>query len=320
MRRYSQLLLATLTILLLAALVIFLEIPERTRFWFELFTAGHTLVFGLCALACLWLSQLVARGRIHFRLSHYIIAFFLAVLVGGATEIIQPFVGRDGELSDLYRDMLGAVAFLFLAMTFDRQITWDFRSGKWLRYTVRILAPVLIVLIFWPAIKWGGAYIYRDRQMPVLLDFNSSVMRLFTRVANGRLDIVPAPVDWPAAPPKVAMLTLYAGVYPGLTLKELSPDWSRYRELTFALFSARTDTLVMEFRVNDRHHNEKYNDRFNTILKVTPGLNQLVFPLDRISKTASGRFMDLTDMGTIVLFAHRPTDSLSLYLSSIRLQ
>jgi hypothetical protein len=216
--------------------------------------------------------------------------------------------------------MLGAVAFLFVAMTFDQKLTWEFRTGRWLRHVVRALGPVLIIVIFWPAMKWGAAYLYRDRQMPVLLQFDSAVMRLFTRVANGRLEIVDPPVEWSSEAGKVALLTLYPGFYPGLTMRELSPDWSPYNEIQFSLFSLRTDTLTLEFRVNDRHHTEKYADRFNTILKVKPGENRIIFPLERIRKTASGRTMDLTDMGTVVLFAHRPADSISIYLSDIRLQ
>lgn len=320
MTRLSLSLLTLLVIVLLAALVIFLEIPERTRFWFELFTAGHTVVFGLCALACLKLSLVLASDRFKFRLTYYLTAFILALIVGAATEIIQPFVGRDGTLADLIRDILGAVAFLFVAMTFDKQLSWDFRTGRWLRHFVRVLAPVLILLIFWPAIKWGGAYIYRDRQMPVVMDFSSSVMRLFTRVANAKLDIVTPPDVWQGMTEKVADLTLYPGIYPGLTMRELSPDWSAFRELNFAVFSERTDTLTIEFRVNDRLHNEKYNDRFNTLLKIAPGENRFLFPLERIRKTSSGRVMDLTHMGTIVFFAHRPVDSVRFLISNVRLQ
>ncbi len=320
MTRLSLTILTLLVIVLLAALVIFLEIPERTRFWFELFTAGHTVVFGLCALACLKLSLVLASDRFKFRLTHYLTAFLLAIFVGAATEIIQPLVGRDGALADLLRDIFGAVAFLFVAMTFDRQLSWDFRTGRWLRHVVRILAPVLVLLIFWPAIKWGGAYIYRDRQMPVVMDFSSSVMRQFTRVANARLESVSPPDVWQGATNKVAELTLYPGVYPGLTLRELSPDWSKFKELNFAIFSERADTLTIEFRVNDRLHNEKYNDRFNTLLKVAPGENRYVFPLERIRKTGSGRMMDLTKMGTIVFFAHRPVDSVRILISTVRLQ
>ncbi len=320
MSRFTQIVIYSLSILLLAAVVIFLEIPERTRFWFELFTAGHTLVFGLCALSFVRLSLLFRGERFKDRLTHYVVALILSAIVGAVTEIIQSYVGRDGELADLYRDMLGAVAFLFVAMTFDQKLTWEFRTGRWLRHVVRALGPVLIIVIFWPAMKWGGAYLYRDRQMPVLLQFHSAVMRLFTRVANGRLDIVDPPAAWGSEGGKVALLTLYPGFYPGLTMRELSADWSPYKEIQFAIFSPRSDTLTFEFRVNDRHHNEKYADRFNTILRVKPGENRISFPLERVRKTPSGRTMDLTDMGTLVVFAHRPTDSISIYLSDIRLQ
>jgi hypothetical protein len=320
MSRFTQVVLYSVSILLLAAVVIFLEIPEKTRFWFELFTAGHTLVFGLCALSFVRLSLLVPGARFKNRLTHYVVALILSVIVGAVTEIIQSYVGRDGELADLYRDMLGAVAFLFVAMTFDQKLTWEFRTGRWLRHVVRALGPVLIIVIFWPAMKWGGAYLYRDRQMPVLLQFDSTVMRLFTRVANGRLEIVDPPSAWSSDADKVALLTLYPGFYPGLTMRELSPDWSPYKEIQLSIFSPRTDTLTLEFRVNDRHHNEKYADRFNTVLKIKPGENTLEFPLERVRKTPSGRTMDLTDMGTVVLFAHRPADSISIYLSDIRLQ
>lgn len=320
MKHSVRIALLVLSVILLGAFVVFVEIPERTRFWFEVFTAGHTVVFGLCALAGLVLSQTWFARRPWPRLAHYLNAFLIATIVGAATELIQPYVGRDGELADLYRDMLGAVAFLFTAMTLDRTLRWDFRLGQALRRVVWLLSLLMILLIFWPAMKWGGAYIYRDSRMPVVMDFQSRVMQLFTRVANGRLDVVVPPVNWVGAEAKVGQLTLLAGPYPGMTLRELSPVWSGYSALVFDLYSPRTDTIELEFRVNDRSHNEKYNDRFNAVLKIVPGVNHFRFELDRVTKTGSGRLMDLSDMGTIVLFVHRPADSIQVLLSSFRLE
>jgi VanZ family protein len=307
-------------IVLLAALVIFADIPERTRFWQEFFTAGHTLVFGLSALALLRLCHVLMGDRIQSRLMHYVIAFILSALVGAATELIQPYVGRDCELADFVRDLLGAAAFLCTAMTFDSTLTWEFPAGKAVRYLVRIAAPVLILLIFWPALNWGGSYLYRDRQLPLLAAFDSSIMQKFIRLTDCKLTVTDAPAEWGGQVGKVGLVTFHPAIYPGIMFRELSPNWSAYEELRFGIFSARSDTVSLELRINDRHHTEKYSDRFNTVLKIIPGDNPVVISLDNIRKSPSRRQMDMREMGTIILFAHRPIDSFSVYLTDLRLK
>ena len=320
MTRATHITLLFCFIVLLAALVIFLDIPERTRFWQELFTAGHTLVFGLSALAFLRLSLLLQGDRIQPRLTHYLIAFTMSALIGAATEIIQPYVGRDRELADFVRDLLGAAAFLCTAMTFDSTLNWEFPTGRAVRYLVRIAAPVLVVLIFWPALNWGGSYLYRDRQMPLLATFDSRIMHKFIRVTNCNLTVTNAPAEWRSQVGKVGLVTFLPSVYPGIMFRELSPDWSEYEELRLGIFSTRSDTVSLELRINDRHHTEKYPDRFNTVLKIMPGENPVVIPLKKLRKAPMGREMDMHDMGTIILFAYRPVDSFSVYLSDLRLK
>ncbi|MCM2271617.1 MAG: VanZ family protein [candidate division Zixibacteria bacterium] len=320
MTRKIQITLLIVLVLLLAIVVIFLEMPERTRFWMELFTAGHTLVFGLSSLAFLQLSVILLSGRINSRLTHYLVAFIAAAAVGVATEVIQHYVGRDCELADFLRDLLGAAAFLCVAMTFDSGLTWDFPSGRTVRMIVRIAAPVLILSIFWPALNWGGSYLYRDSRMPILISYDSPITRKFIRPSNCRLEITDPPVEWRSQLDKVVKLTFLPAIYPGVMFREMSPDWSGYREMQFGLFSERPDTFALELRINDRHHVDRYSDRFNTVLKVTPGFNQVSIPLEKLRAAPQGREMDLREMGTIILFASRPTDSFTVYLSELRLK
>lgn len=320
MTRTIQSILLIGSVLLLAVLVIFLDMPERTRFWMELFTAGHTLVFGLSSLAFLQLSVILLSGRVKFRLTHYLIAFVAAAAVGAATEVIQQYVGRDCELADFLRDLLGAAAFLCVAMTFDSKLTWDFPSGRAMRQIVRIAAPVLILSIFWPALNWGGSYLYRDSRMPVLIAYDSPITRKFIRPTNCRVEFTDPPAEWRSQLDKVVKLTFLPAIYPGVMFREMSPDWSGFSQIQFGLFSERLDTLALELRINDRHHVERYSDRFNTVLKVTPGFNQVTIPLEKLRIAPQGREMDLREMGTIILFASHPTDSFSVYLSELRLK
>lgn len=320
MSRSFRITLLIVALVTLAGVVVLLQMPENTRFWQETFTAGHAIIFGLTAIAILHLSNAIWGARIRPRLVHYALAGIGAILIGIATEIIQSYVGRDAELADVYRDALGAFAFLCVAMTFDNRLRWDFRTGHFARWAVRLAAPLLIVLVFGPAIKWGVSYAYRDMQMPVVGSFNSKVMRQFMRTAGCKLEVTQPPEQWYGMKERVGQLTFYPGTYPGILFRELSPNWSAYDSLIFEIYSELEDTVSVELRVNDRHHNEKYSDRFNQVLKIRPGINHVGIPLEKVREAPASRSMDMTDMGTIVLFAYKTTDTFSLYLSDLRLE
>ena len=111
-----------------------------------------------------------------------------------------------------------------------------------------------------------------------------------------------------------------AGAYPGISMIEPYPDWSAYNELKMVVYSEllRPNNLVL--RVNDYHHDQTYEDRFNKVLTIDRGMNYIHIPLEEIRKAPSGRKMDMKNISEVIFFSAVPAEGLYLYVSDIRLE
>ena len=103
-----------IAIALLAAVVVFAELPHTTKFMHELHKAGHPVVFGAIALLLLSLLTSPASGKHDYRWRPYISAFGITIAIGAATEIAQQFTHRDSSIIDVMSDATGAAASLAL--------------------------------------------------------------------------------------------------------------------------------------------------------------------------------------------------------------
>ncbi len=89
-----------------------LELPGDTYLWREIINTGHTPLFGILSLLILGLCFLTIGKKISNQYIHYLIALIATTSIGIITEIIQIYGPGDADISDLIRDILGAVSFL----------------------------------------------------------------------------------------------------------------------------------------------------------------------------------------------------------------
>ena len=94
-------------ILALALLVVFAELPGRPLILHTLQKLAHPGVFGMIAVGVLVLARQRTAGR-RGPWFDYLVAFLVAVAIGGATEIGQLFTHRDPSLRDVGLDARGA--------------------------------------------------------------------------------------------------------------------------------------------------------------------------------------------------------------------
>ena len=299
-----------------------LEIPGNTFLSREINNAGHFPFFGLLSLLFLGLSSLFFGKIIKNRLWFYFIAFTMTLLIGGLHEYSQIIGPRDADIRDLVRDFAGAITFLGLYMIYDKRIAvlWG-KRGRKIKIMFFVGAFILIIFNLLPSALWGRAYLYRNRNFPLICGFESMWENKFLKTQDATITKTLPPEKWEnMIGGYVGKLTFSIAEYPGLAIEETYPDWSGHRLLSFTLFSELDSSVKISVRIEDSQHNNDHNDRFNRAFTIDPGLNKISIPLDEIRKAPMTRDMDMMNIRAIHLFAYKPTKEFSLYLDDIRLE
>jgi hypothetical protein len=296
--------------------LLFLDFPENTRFWQSLFNAGHAPVFGVLSLLFLGLSLVTFGDNFKRQLTHYLVALIASIVMAFGTEIAQIFTGRDAEMGDVLRDIIGAVAILGLTMTVDRKLYKSLQLPTgWRVVLARVVCVLLLISPLVSVTIWSLAYRDRDRMVPYLYRFDSCLGHEFMRAEAADLEIVAPPAGWPEpGTTAVGRLTFHRTLYPQMYIDELYPDWRGYDTLRFDLYLPRPDSCRLTLRINDWLHNQEFNDRYNHTFWIQPGVTRMAIPLADIAAAPAGRPMQMDRIKTLILFSPQPSDTFSIYL------
>jgi len=298
------------------------KVPADTFFWRSIFDAGHIPLFGIISIAILRLLQTIWEQRFANPLIHYVIAFCLTGLLGLTTEIIQYFTPRDADIGDIVTDGVGAVCFLGLYLTFDRRLPGSGISlSRGQKYFIRFAVVILGLVAMIPTLNWIGAYIQRNNSFPEICTFESTWEQKFIFADNASLSIVPAPEIFGGINSNhVGRIDFKKSGNPAFIIAEPYPDWSGYDHLSFSVLSESPENLTLDFRINDRRHNNDYYDRFNRLLSIHPGLNRIRIPLKDVRMAPKTRQMNMQKIDLIILFAVKPENDITIYLDNFRLE
>lgn len=315
---------AIVAIALLAALVVFTGLPKTTIFLHVLHKTGHPLAFGLIAL--LVFSLLTRRDFMQARpgWTAYLAAFVITVLIGAATEIAQLFTHRDARVDDVISDAVGATACLagYAAAFSSGRLTWP--SG--IRLGAALLALVAAGFSLAPLAWCVAAYAVRDAKFPVILENPSHLDMYFVATDAGNLSVMPLPDAVPGnAAQGIATMpvkvSLDKGEYPGLSIKEPYPRWSRFQSLAVDIANPGMGDLRIVIRVHDRQHNNQYDDRFNRdVILAANSRSTIQIPLNDIQHGAKHRRLDLDAIAGLKVFAIGPVPDGVFFVGRIWLQ
>lgn len=298
------------------------KVPLDTFFWRSIFDTGHIPLFGVISIALLGLSQTIWERRFSNPLIHYIIALCLTGLLGLTTEIIQYFTPRDADIWDIVNDGIGAVCFLGLYLTFDRRLR---NSGISLsrkrKYLIRVTIIIIGIITLLPVFDWIGAYTNRNISFPDICTFESDWEQKFVFTGHASLSIVSALGDFDGKNNNyVGRVDFKKSRYPKFSIEEPYPDWTGYEYFSFSIFSELPETINIELRINDRRHENKYDDRFNRTFSISPGINKISVPLNDIAVAPKDRLMDMRNIYLIILFIVNPENELTIYLDNFKLE
>ena len=298
------------------------QMPNYNQLWRELTNSGHAILFGSVAVVVLMLSWQLLRGRVPRLRWHYFIAFFVTAFMGGAVEIIQIYTPRDADPYDFLMDCLGAASFLCIVAAFDKRLKRPSpAAGESRRKAGLTLAGLsFFALAFLSPGLWATAMITRDADFPTICGFDSYWETKWIHTVRARLERVPPPPGFTTARGMVGKFTALKGAFPKMDFIEVDPDWRGYSSLNLDIFSQLDHPVNMAIRIDDVHHNDRFEDRFNRRLVVQPGLNHYVIDMNDILNAPKGRQMDLEHITHVLIFGVFPRQPFTVYIDNFRLQ
>ncbi len=290
---------------LCAAALLFVPLPiPPTVAGRHIENAGHMPLFMLLTFV------LIAILRRDFGLKGlrlYLTAGVIGSLAGLLSEVIQRPLRRDASWEDVFADVLGVVCALALHALFVRKSPMP----RGVRIAAFAIAVACIVVYMSPLVRMTRAYVHRNAQFPVLADFRSN-QEMFWVVGYG---VNRARVD------DALEVEFQAETFPGVSLHEPVPDWSRFRTLVVDVGNPDPVDLSLTVRVHDQRHNKQFADRFNRSFALRAGeRREIRIPLDDIRRGPRQRLMDMRHISDITLFRGDNQGSRRLRVYTIRLE
>ena len=308
-RPARSILLGSVVVVLL--LVLQLLVPARPDLWWQVFfEAMHAPLFGIIAVCLLAMTPQAWRWQVRL-----ILALTATLLLAVLSELAQaPLPNRSASFSDLVNDMLGALAFLSVAVVLSPNFHVPQGRGRWLI----LFAIALLVWPFKPLADVSAAYWERYDQLPSLAPVGNQNTSLFYILDNAQVETVAS--DQPA---RVASEFRFGTTGSSrIHLHDPWSDWRSYRSLIIDLENLGDRTLDLTLRIHDEAHlngDQPHNDRFNRRLKISPGRRPIQIDLADIETAPLDRNMDMAHIDGVILFSTRDSAGGHFIIHDLRL-
>jgi len=311
-------------IFLLVAVFFISSLPSQGLVFPSVQDSSHTIVFfwGCTILLNVWFSTLKIKPKRMQIIGVCVLAFLLGVVI----EFIQPYFGRNKSLVDAYNDFAGcsAAGFLFWRL--------QIKQASHKRFCL-LFACILIVSGLIQPIKHLQLLWQRNTAMPVLFNFEAAWEKnLWTPNDGTNVEILKGStvknsidlkqtITW-LNETNFAKITFKRGVlYPGISFPFIYNDWHDYSLLTFEVFWPQGQTvpnkeIQLHLRIHDTEHNNDYDDRFNRILMVKPGLNVFEISLEDVKSAPKSRLLKLKAVDSMSIFLIKPKEDIMLYVDN----
>jgi VanZ family protein len=302
----------------LLALVVFAELPPVPRIFHVVQKLGHPGVFAVIAVVALLLQRKGPHATYGRPWLQYLRALVAAILLGGATEIVQLFTHRDPSIQDVWLDAQGAGCALVFCAGWDQRCRPDSRWDV-VRHGYFLVGGIAALLILAPLLVAAVCYADRGLRFPIIVDPASPFTQYFLQASDPPFQSVKLPRPWGRSPSELALhVRLIRIPYAGLQIEEPSPDWSGYSTLAVKLINPDKSALEVNTRVNDRTHNQQFSDRFNAHYTV-PARSRTVIeiPLSAIQAAPHGRTMDMRHIAMLGIFRSGGTAPSEMFLERV---
>ncbi len=257
--------------------------------------AGHGAVFACVAVA--FLAGFKRRARKSLAWQCWA-ALLLSAVAGVLTEFAQIPLQRDPSWLDAANDVLGAWVGIACWVWFERALAASIRRAA----LVSALVPV--VLLSLPVVSCAVAYAERRGTFPVIADFTETFDDYFLSKQWVMLSHEPLPGRWAETPGERALLVAFGdGEWPGINFDEPIPNWERYAAIVLDLTNSSDTPLPLGLRIHDAHHNQEYDDRFNSMVSL-PAQQRIVMRLSLadVRNSPRTRSMEMSNISDLSIF------------------
>jgi len=295
----------------LLAFVLFFQLNYGSHFFVRtLLNFGHIPLFGVVSLVLLKLIK--EEHRRAPTCANFVAAGLLTLLLGFGVECIQTIIpGKQFETDDLLFDLLGAAGFLSVAFVRShREIPASARRAVLIGVSLLMLAAFLPVAVS----TFDAVRMYRD--FPVIASFekNTELSRWQGNNASIRLA-----ERNPTTGKSCMEVRLDPGEYPGINTRNLVRDWSPYDLLLFDVYLQGDQPLSLTVRIDDKAHNQQFEDRYNVRFLLRPGLNRVKIQLIDLVNAPKGRTMDLKSIVALYIFTFNLQEKRTFCIENILL-
>jgi VanZ family protein len=300
---------ALLFILIVLFIMFFIGGPDyyAPRSYKSLWNLGHIIFFFLLPLLLINLKKTPRNYLFQCAL-----VLTITVLIGVAIEFFQNDFNRLSDIDDLYRNMLGAMAFLLflepLRVAISRKMMIIMQSAT---VTLIVLQMVPIVVAFTDEFV-------ANKQFPKLSSFETPFeIQRWSGDANYKIDETIKKTG------KASLrVSLNTSRYSGIGLKYFPKNWENFKYYQAEIFNPSTKYILITFRIHDKRHTEglqRYEDRFNKVFKVLPGWNKIIVNLEDVKNAPKDRQMEMNDIRNVSFFATSLPYKRTLYVDDVKL-
>jgi len=302
----------SIVIIAIAMVLLFgLDIPSGGYLFVDkVFDFGHLILFGLISIAVLWLVQEKSKQKGY---ALYVSAGIITISVGILSEIIQvPIPGRFCELGDMVNDVLGTVTFLGMWYCMHEKGISQRAKG------IIIAASLLLIGVsFVPSISAGLDDFKEWQSFPTIASFERKAE--IKRWKTGHADIERVRAH---ATDGIYSMKVYLhpdGRYPGVSTSYFPRDWKGYKKFMLDVYLDGGRPLRITIRINDKEHNQEYEDRYNRGFRLKPGQNHIVIDLEDVHNAPATRKMDMENITNICIFSYMLHGHRTFYLDRVTL-
>jgi VanZ like protein len=291
---------------LVVLVVTFGDLPGRWLFVGELQNSAHVPAFGAIAVLLLVFFRRWRASSNWSPLARYAAVLVIATAVGAAIEIIQGALHRDMSLEDVFHDFVGALVGAGVMHAFK----WELSSTA-LRRTSMTLACAALLTAALPVVWSAAAYIHRDREFPVIVQFASALDRYFLFDCAARRDL--ARVE-----NSQLLVTLQPDCHRQIGLGEPYSDWTGYTHLNVDIANTTSTETHFTIRIEDTQHNQEYWDRFNQTFVLAGNERKIMsIPIDSIRHAPKSRVMNMKEIYWMEIFASEDSTGGAVSLTRI---
>ncbi len=235
----------------------------------------------------------------------------VTVVVSGAIEFVQHYIGRSASVKDIGLNLAGTLVALIIVIF----------TKKYLRPWQPVVIGFLLVTILgllWPSTKIFIDELYIAKNFPVLSDFSSpyELSRWEQWKAKYKLQ--------GGEGKKVLHVTFEKDArYSIVALNSFGHEWIKYKQLVFLVHNPGSNAFTTYIRVHDRKHsesNDAYRDRYNREEKIQSGATEISIELLDIYKAPEGRRMNINEIESIMMFTLNLEEQRELIIEKIFLR